>query len=161
MKKAIFLDRDGVINADQHDYTWKISDFKFLPGVFEACRNWQSQGFLLIVITNQGGIAKGLYDHADVEKLHEVMVAGFRNEKVELTEIYYCPHHPVGGNCLCRKPGSLLVEKALATFDVDPKASWFIGDRDRDVEAAAGAGVRGILIPVNGDLMHVYKNQNW
>jgi D-glycero-D-manno-heptose 1,7-bisphosphate phosphatase len=161
MKKAIFLDRDGVINADQHDYTWKIADFKFLPGVFEACRNWQAQGFLLIVITNQGGIAKGLYDHSDVEKLHAVMVAGFENENVHLTQIYYCPHHPVGGNCLCRKPGSLLVEKAIATYNIDPKTSWFIGDRDRDVEAATGAGVRGILIPVNGNLMDVYKNHTW
>jgi D-glycero-D-manno-heptose 1,7-bisphosphate phosphatase len=152
MKKAIFLDRDGVINADQLDYTWKISDFRILEGVYEACLEFVRRGYLLIVITNQGGIAKGLYTHEDVHRLHDYMRAGFIRHGLEITEVYYCPHHDSTGKCLCRKPGSLLVEKALARFNVDPASSFFIGDRDRDIQAAAGAGVKGILVPVNDDL---------
>jgi D-glycero-D-manno-heptose 1,7-bisphosphate phosphatase len=152
MKKAVFLDRDGVINADLLDYTWKISDFRILEGVFEACREFIRRGYLIIVITNQGGIAKGLYTHDDVNRLHEHMKTSFIDHGIEITEVYYCPHHDITGKCLCRKPGSLLVEKALARFNVDPASSFFIGDRDRDIQAAAGAGVKGILVPVNDDL---------
>ncbi|HMT30158.1 MAG TPA: HAD family hydrolase [Bacteroidia bacterium] len=150
--KAIFLDRDGVINRDVLNYTWRIEDFVFLPGVFETCREFKRLGFLIVVVTNQGGIAKGMYTHEDVDKLHAHMKNGFSKEGIELTEIYYCPHHEITGKCLCRKPGSLLVEKALARFNIDPKTSFFIGDRDRDILAAEGAGVKGILVPVNTNL---------
>jgi D-glycero-D-manno-heptose 1,7-bisphosphate phosphatase len=157
MNKAIFLDRDGVINADMHDYTWRIGEFKILDGVFEACREFVNRGYMLIVITNQGGIAKNLYTHLEVAILHEHMLEKFREEGIQITEVYYCPHHDDFGKCLCRKPGSLLVEKALARFEIDPAASWFIGDRDRDMEAAKGAGVKGILVPANEDLRNTLK----
>lgn len=152
--KAIFLDRDGVINIDQHDYTWKMEDFEILPGVYAACREFIRKGFMLIVVTNQGGIAKGLYKHSDVDRLHQHMIQNLASENIKLTEVYYCPHHEVTGKCLCRKPGSLLVEKALARFEIDPTASYFIGDRDRDIQAANGAGVKGILVDVNNNLIH-------
>jgi D-glycero-D-manno-heptose 1,7-bisphosphate phosphatase len=152
MKKAIFLDRDGVINNDVLNYTWRIKDFEFLPGVFEACKTLIKKGYLLIVVTNQGGIARGLYDHGDVEKLHNHMLKLFSEEEISITEIYYCPHHDSTGKCLCRKPGSLLVEKALARFEIDPSSSFFIGDRDRDIIAGESAGVKGILADVNSDL---------
>ena len=154
-QKAVFLDRDGVINRDVLDYTWRIHDFIFLEGVFEACREFQKKGYLLIVITNQGGIAKGLYTHKDVEAINALMRETFEKEGVMITEIYYCPHHDVKGKCLCRKPGSLMVEKALARFDIDPSQSYFIGDRDRDTQAGEGAGVKGILVNVNDDLRKV------
>ena len=153
--KAVFLDRDGVINRDILDYTWRLNDFSFLDGVFEACREFQSQNYLIIVVTNQGGIARGLYTHGHVAQLHQHMLQAFQKEGVNITEVYYCPHHDAHGKCLCRKPGSLLVEKALARFDIDPSASWFIGDRDRDIQAGAGAGVKGILVDVNSDLREV------
>jgi len=152
--KAIFLDRDGVINIDQHDYTWRIEDFEILPGVYAACREFIRKEFFLIVVTNQGGIAKGLYKHSDVEVLHQHMVELLATESINLTEVYYCPHHEITGKCLCRKPGSLLVEKALARFEIDPAASYFIGDRKRDIQAAEGAGVKGILVDVNTNLIH-------
>lgn len=155
MKKAVFLDRDGVINFDVSDYTWLVSEFHFLGGVFEACREFQQKGYLLIVITNQGGIAKGMYTHRDVDVLHEHMVNAFTKEGITITEVYYCPHHNAVGNCLCRKPGALLVEKAIARFDLDPSASYFIGDRERDVLAGEAAGVKGILIDVNTGLSSV------
>lgn len=155
MNKAVFLDRDGVINADLLDYTWKISDFRILDGVFEACREFIRRGYLIVVITNQGGIAKGLYTHGDVDRLHDHMKAKFSGHGIEITEVYYCPHHDSTGKCLCRKPGSLLVEKALARFGINPSLSIFIGDRDRDIQAAAGAGVKGILVPLNNDLRKI------
>jgi D-glycero-D-manno-heptose 1,7-bisphosphate phosphatase len=154
-QKAIFLDRDGVINRDILHYTWQISEFSFLDGVFEACREFQNRGYLIIVITNQAGIAKGLYSHDDVNALHDYMEAEFANEGIIITQSYYCPHYDAIGKCLCRKPGSLLVEKALARYDIDPVHSWFIGDRERDIEAGAGAGVKGILVEVNTDLRQV------
>jgi D-glycero-D-manno-heptose 1,7-bisphosphate phosphatase len=152
MNKAIFLDRDGVINKDVLNYTWRINDFEFLPGVFKACKTLIKKDYLLVVITNQGGIAKGLYSHKDLEKLHNYMLKRFNEEGISITEIYYCPHHDSTGKCLCRKPGSLLVEKALARYEIDPSASFFIGDRDRDVIAGESAGVKGILTDVNSDL---------
>lgn len=157
-QKAIFLDRDGVINRDILDYTWQVRDFVFLEGVFEACKELQKKGYLLIVITNQGGIAKGLYTHDDVNKLHELMRKAFREHDITITEIYYCPHHDVTGKCLCRKPGSLLVEKAIARFNIDPSQSYFIGDRERDILAGAGAGVKGIQVEVNDDLRKISKS---
>ncbi len=154
-QKAIFLDRDGVINRDILDYTWRVRDFVLLEGIFEACMEFQKKGYLLIVITNQGGIAKGLYSHDDVNALHEIMKRAFLDHGITITEIYYCPHHDVTGKCLCRKPGSLMVEKAIARFDIDPSQSYFIGDRKRDILAGAGAGVKGILVDVNNDLRKV------
>jgi D-glycero-D-manno-heptose 1,7-bisphosphate phosphatase len=154
-QKAIFLDRDGVINYDLLDYTWRIKDFRFLPGVFEACAEFIRKGYLLIVITNQGGIAKGIYDHEHVKVLHEHMIEVFTKANVPLTEIYYCPHHDAIEKCLCRKPGSLMVEKALARFDIDPSQSYFIGDRDRDIKCGENAGVKGILVHVNSDMRQV------
>jgi D-glycero-D-manno-heptose 1,7-bisphosphate phosphatase len=150
--KAIFLDRDGVINRDVLNYTWKISEFHILDGVFETCMELQKRGYLLIVITNQGGIGKGMYKHEDVSILHNHMVSSFKENGILISEVYYCPHHEVSGKCLCRKPGSLLVEKAVARFNIDPAQSYFVGDRDRDIEAGEGAGVKGILVEVNSNL---------
>ncbi len=152
--KAIFLDRDGVINYDKNDYTWRIDDFEILPGVFAACREFIRKEFKLIVVTNQGGIAKGLYTHSDVEALHQHMIELLSSEGINLTEVYYCPHHEISGKCMCRKPGSLLVEKAIARFDIDPSTSYFIGDRERDIQAGEAAGVMGILVDVNSNLIH-------
>ena len=154
--KAVFLDRDGVINVDILTYTWKKEDFKILDGVFDSCRKFAEAGFQLIVITNQGGIDRGMYTHADVADLHQHMIRLFREEGIEILDIYYCPHHDSVGKCLCRKPGSLLVEKAAARFNIDTAQSWFIGDRERDIDAGKGAGViNGILVDVNDDMRKV------
>lgn len=150
--KAIFLDRDGVINLDILNYTWRIEDFKILDGVFEACKKFHKSGYLLIVITNQGGIARGLYSHDEVKNLHQHMKKMFDTRSIPIHDIYYCPHHESTGKCLCRKPGSLMLEKAIARYDIDPEKSFMIGDRDRDIQAADSAGVRGILVDVNDDL---------
>ncbi len=150
MNKAIFLDRDGIINEEIGDYVKRFEDFKLLPHLAETLKNYQSQGFLIIVITNQGGLAKGLYNLSELNKMHQYFLIEMEKAGVSIAEIYYCPHHPdFNGNCLCRKPGSLLVEKAMARFNIDPKQSYFIGDRPRDAEAGEKVGVKGILVPSN------------
>ena len=157
MKKAVFLDRDGVINREAGDYTWRMDDFELLDGVVPALKQLRDRGYDLFIITNQGGVAKGLYTLEDVEKLHLHLREILGKEGILFKEIYYCPHHPDSGNCLCRKPGSLMIEKALARFRLDAASSYFIGDRDRDVEAGAGAGVTGILVESNRPLSEILE----
>lgn len=154
-RRAVFLDRDGVINRERGAHTWRVEDFELLPTVAEALRALGEAGWLRIVITNQSGIGLGLYTHADVERLHAYLHAQLANDDAGLDAVYYCPHHPTQGRCLCRKPGALLLERAIARYGIDPSASVMVGDRERDVEAAAAAGVRGILVPPNMALSHV------
>lgn len=152
MNKAIFLDRDGVINFDPGDYTYNLSEFKLNDGIIENLKTLYDNGFLLIIITNQGGISKKLYTHQDVEEIHKYLANELGKVNVQLAEIYYCPHHSINENCICRKPNSLLIEKALARFDIDPKKSFMIGDKTRDVETAEKAGVKGIKTDVNENI---------
>lgn len=151
MNKAIFLDRDGVINVER-GYTHRLEDFVILPGLVESLQQLMHKGYLLIVVTNQSGIAKELYKREDVEMLHAFLKQEMEKNGIVLTEIYYCVHHPDVSHCICRKPGSLFVEKALARFNIDPAKSYFIGDKERDVQAGEKAGVKGILIEANTSL---------
>ncbi len=149
--KAVFLDRDGVINHEVGDYIMRLEDFKILPHVFSGLKKLQDAGYLLIVITNQGGIAKGFYSHQTFQTMHQYLDAELAKHEVVLTEVFYCPHHPFSGECLCRKPGSLLVEKAISKYHINPANSWFIGDKQRDIDAGNAVGVNGILIEPNED----------
>jgi len=152
MNKAIFLDRDGVIITERGDYNYLPADISLVHGISEALQELQKKGYIFIVITNQGGIARELYGHDRVHEIHDELKAHFESENVDITEFYYCPHHPNSSACICRKPDSLMLEKALARFDIDASASWFIGDNDRDIEAGKKAGIRTLLIPSNADL---------
>lgn len=156
MNKAIFLDRDGVINVER-GYTHLLEDFIILPDLIEALQLFIKKGYLLIIISNQSGIAKGLYKQSEVEVLHNYLVEELKKSNITFSEIYYCVHHPDVSRCICRKPDSLFVEKGLARFNIDPKRSYFIGDKDRDVEAAAKAGVTGILIESNISLKTILE----
>jgi D-glycero-D-manno-heptose 1,7-bisphosphate phosphatase len=153
MNKAVFLDRDGVINRERNDYTFRLEDFEILPDVMKALKILKRNGFLLIIISNQSGIGKGLFKKEDTENLHEHLLKKFKKENIQIEEIYYCVHHPETGNCLCRKPDSLNVEKALARFNINPVLSYFIGDKERDVLASEKAGVKGILMKSNTSLV--------
>jgi len=152
MQKAVFLDRDGVINFDPGYYTKSVKDFIFLPDVMDTLLKFQMKGFLLFVITNQGGIAKGLYTHADFNEIDEFMHSELKVNKIDIKETFYCPHHPDFGRCLCRKPSSGLINKALAKYNVQPGQSYMIGDKERDITCASNAGVKGILIPTNSSI---------
>ena len=151
MNRAVFLDRDGVINLEVGDYIQCFEDFKLLPHAVKYISALTRKGIKVFVITNQGGIAKQLYTLSELEKMHKYMQAEIAKTGGVITETYFCPHHPDYGLCLCRKPGSLMVEKALAKYEVDASASVFIGDKERDVVCAEGAGVKGFLIQENED----------
>lgn len=158
--KALFLDRDGVINHDPGDYTMSVEEFVILPTVVDALKLATDKGFKIIIITNQGGLAKGLYTEEEVFKMHDLLRSTCQKSNVEITGIYYSPHHPEFGNSLSRKPGSLLMERAIAKHHIDASQSVMIGDRERDVQCAAAVGVRGILIPTNADLIDYVKTLN-
>lgn len=158
-RPCLFLDRDGVINRERGEHTWRPADFEVLPDVADALVHARDAGFALVVITNQSGIGLGLYGHEEVHALHDVLARELATAGVRLDGIYYCPHHPSGGRCLCRKPGSLLLERAIARHGIDPARSMMIGDRERDVQAAEAAGVRGVLVESNAALMNTVKRE--
>lgn len=151
MKRALFLDRDGVINHDPGDYTCSVEDFHFNPSLFPLLQRAQNQGFLLIVVTNQAGISKGLYSLETFAQINQKMITGLAAEGIAIAEVYFCRHHPDYGKCLCRKPGSLFFEKAVARFGLTASACLMLGDRERDLQAAAAVGIPGILVERNGD----------
>jgi D-glycero-D-manno-heptose 1,7-bisphosphate phosphatase len=149
-RKALFLDRDGVINHDPGDYTKSLAEFVVLPGVIPTLKAWHEAGFLLIVVTNQGGLAKGLYTEDDVHAMHQYFQGLCVEAGFSVAHFYLCPHHPdYNGRCLCRKPGSLMVEKGLHRFGLDPEECLIIGDKQRDLDAAKAAGVDGVKIETN------------
>jgi len=155
-EKAVFLDRDGVINHDPGDYTTSLNEFEILPGTIEILKKWFDEGYGLIVITPQGGIDRDLYTEDTVIAMHQYLQGMCNLQGFAIDAFYYCVHHPLKtGNCLCRKPGSLMVEKALHKFNLMPQNCVMIGDRERDVQAAEGAGVRGIQIELNTGLGRV------
>lgn len=157
MNKALFLDRDGVINHDPGDYTYSLEEFIILPTVVDALKMASDKGYKIILITNQGGIAKGLYTHETVHEIHAYLRDTCQKAGVEITHIYYSPHHPDFGNSLTRKPCSLMMERAIARYNIDTAESVMIGDKDRDIQCAAKTGVRGVMIPTNADLLDYVK----
>lgn len=152
MNKALFLDRDGVINFERGEYTYKVEDFRINTGILSFIKEFQRNGYKIIIISNQGGIAKGIYSIDDVEKLHEYMLGILTENGITITEIYYCPHHPSISQCLCRKPGSLMLEKAIARFNINPAVSFFIGDSERDIVAAKKVKLLTLKIDPNEEL---------
>jgi D-glycero-D-manno-heptose 1,7-bisphosphate phosphatase len=142
LPKALFLDRDGVVNVEK-EYLYKIDDFELIDDIVEVCRKYQNQGFLIIIVTNQSGIARGYYREEDFALLSQWMVEHFKTLGVTLSHIYHCPHHEsIDGACECRKPAAGMFLKAQKEFDIDMKHSVMIGDNERDIEAALKAGVR-------------------
>lgn len=143
MNKAIFLDRDGVINKDYVDYVWTPEKFEILPGVVEAFQLLKNAGYLLIVITNQSGIAKGIYKHEDVEITHNYLQSLCGNI---ITDFYYSPYHESKTSSLTRKPNSLMLERAIAKYNVDITQSYMIGDKDRDTKPAKKIGLKAVAV---------------
>ncbi len=137
--KAIFLDRDGVINVDKQ-YVSKIEDFEFKEGIFDLLRYFQELGYLLIVITNQSGIGRGYYTLEDFQTLTEWKLSRLSDEGIMIHEVYYCPHSPES-QCSCRKPSPEMLLRAKEKYDIDMKSSWMIGDKQSDIEAGKKAGV--------------------
>jgi D-glycero-D-manno-heptose 1,7-bisphosphate phosphatase len=159
MQRAIFFDRDGVLNREIGDYVCRLEDFEILEDSIDCIRLAKSYGFLVIIITNQGGIDKGLYTHEDLKSFHEKLITACKENDTVIDDIYYCPHHPVKGNCICRKPDSGMLEKAIAKHRIDRNRSLMIGDTFRDIEAATKAGIKSLLIQPNGDKLRLLEEE--
>lgn len=141
MKKAIFFDRDGVVNVN-NEYVYKISDFVYMDGFVEFFRTIKERGFFAFVVTNQSGINRGFYSERDFKILSDFM----QNDLKQKTgfcfdRIYHCPHLP-NENCICRKPKIGMIENALKDFPIDLGASYLIGDNESDIECAINAGIK-------------------
>jgi D-glycero-D-manno-heptose 1,7-bisphosphate phosphatase len=156
LKPAAFLDRDGVLNRD-NGFVWRREDFQWLPGAQRAVKRINDAGYLAIVITNQAGVARGLYGEADVRNLHRWMNDELGRDGAHIDAFYYCPHHPSEGQgayrqvCDCRKPAPGMLLRAMHEWPVNRAASFMIGDKEIDVEAASAAGIRGLRFD-GGDL---------
>ncbi|KYH34471.1 D-glycero-alpha-D-manno-heptose-1,7-bisphosphate 7-phosphatase [Clostridium tepidiprofundi DSM 19306] len=146
MNKALFLDRDGVINKEKN-YLYKIEDFEFIEGVFETLKYFQDKGYLLIIITNQAGIGRGYYTEVDFQKLNNWMIKQFRLRDIVINKVYYCPYHPVYGigkykrQSYDRKPNPGMILRAQKDFEIDLSKSILIGDKESDIQAGIVAGV--------------------
>lgn len=154
-RRALFLDRDGVINLD-HGYVHTPQSTDWMPGIFEMVGDAQAAGLVVVVVTNQAGIARGYYDEHTFREYTLWMHAEFRNRGVPLLATYFCPHHPdpgeggVATDCDCRKPEPGMILAAIDQLRIDPTQSLMIGDKVSDVEAARRAGL-GRAILFEGD----------
>jgi len=158
MKKAVFLDRDGVINSDEgHYYIYKIEDFKLNTGIVQGLGLLLTNNFLLFVITNQGGVAKGIYTKNDINKIHLYLKKKLAEYQIFITEIYCCPHHESVSKCKCRKPSPYFIEKAKEKYDLNLHQSFFIGNSETDMLTAKAAGVKGIKIKDNENIIPYCK----
>jgi len=142
-KKAIFLDRDGVINQDI-GYLHEIDKFKFIDGVFDLCKKFIKSNYLLIIVTNQSGIARGYYTVSDFNKLNNWMLKRFKENGITISAVYFCPHGP-DDNCSCRKPKSGMILDAAVHHNIDLENSWLIGDKFRDIESAINGGIKNTI----------------
>jgi len=149
--KAVFIDRDGTINVNV-EYLDNPDRFQMYVGVAEGIKLLKDNGFKIIVITNQSGIARGYFPEKTLEKIHEKMEKELLKKGAALDAIYYCPHHP-DDNCDCRKPNTGLFKKAVKDFDVDTSRSFVIGDMMADIEAGHRMGLKTILVPEKKDLV--------
>lgn len=147
-QKAVFLDRDGVLNEERGDYVWTLEDFKIVSGIIDVLKELKAKGYLLIVVTNQAGIAKGRYTRKQMQECHDY----FQKESGYLIDhFYYAPNHPDYSESLTRKPDSLMWEKAMEKFTIDPLQSWMIGDKERDLIPAKKFGMKTIRVFLEGD----------
>lgn len=155
-RRALFLDRDGVINVD-HGYVHRPEQTDWLPGIFEICRAARDDGRLLVVVTNQAGIGRGYYSEQQFLEYTAWMHRAFAEQGAPLLATYYCPHHPEAGTgeyltaCQCRKPAPGMLQAAIRDWSIDPSLSLMMGDKDSDMQAAQTAGVADVVkIQPNG-----------
>ena len=159
-RRALFLDRDGVINID-HSYVHTVNRTKWLPGVFRLCEAVSSQGLVLVVVTNQAGIARGMYSEGQFIAYTHWMHGEFRRHGTPLLATYYCPHHPDAGlgqylaRCNCRKPAPGMVLGAAERYGIMLSESWLIGNNRSDIEAGVAAGVGRTILLSDGDAGHM------
>lgn len=162
MKKAVFFDRDGVLNIDKN-YLYKIEEFEWQQDAMQAVQFLKEQGYFIVVVTNQSGIARGYYTEQDMDLLHEHMQTELAKLGTSIDAFYHCPHLPnaevaaYAVKCDCRKPAPGMILQAIKDHGLDAEQSFLIGDKNRDIEAGNAAGVTGYLYK-EGSLLAFVKN---
>jgi D-glycero-D-manno-heptose 1,7-bisphosphate phosphatase len=149
-RPAVFFDRDGVLNRDK-GYTYRSEDIEWVDGAAKTIGYFNRKGFVVVVVTNQSGIARGYYTEQDVITLHNWMNVELKKRGAHIDSFYYCPHHPSGTvadlsrRCECRKPEPGMIKRAIAEWNIDPSRSFLVGDKESDILAAQAAGITGYL----------------
>jgi D-glycero-D-manno-heptose 1,7-bisphosphate phosphatase len=138
--KALFLDRDGVINIDT-GYVHTVESFRFQEGIFDLTRLFHDKGYHIFIVTNQSGIARGYYTHEDFLYLTQFMLEAFEKRNIPIKRVEYCPHAPEN-NCNCRKPNTGMIDNILKDYDIDTKTSWLFGDKQSDMDLAKNANIK-------------------
>lgn len=154
MNKAIFLDRDGVLNKERKDYVKIVEELELFPNIEICISKIKKNSFLAIVITNQSAINRGLTSHENVHEIHNLIQNHLKNFNTHIDAFYYCPHHP-DENCKCRKPKSGLIKQAASDFQINLSESWMIGDNKKDIDAGIDAGCQYIKLSDASELEHI------
>jgi len=161
--KAVFLDRDGVINKKiANGYVLDWQDFEFLPGIVEAIKLLNQQDVPVIIITNQSAVNRGLLSAEKLQQIHSLMLSCLDSQGAQIKDVFVCPHRP-DENCNCRKPKTGLFDKVKNKYDIDLEQSWFIGDSDSDIEAGKKIGCKTYLLKKSEMLTPVIEKilENW
>jgi len=137
IRKALFLDRDGIINLD-HGYVSTIDEFEFIEGIFPLLRLFIKHDYILFIVTNQSGIGRGYYSSSDFESLTTWMLAEMEKENIHIEAVHYC-HHAPEEKCFCRKPAMGMIDAILFEYNIDLEHSWLIGDKQSDIDLARNA----------------------
>jgi D-glycero-D-manno-heptose 1,7-bisphosphate phosphatase len=154
-QKAIFLDRDGVINIEK-DYLYKIEDFEFIDGVFDSLKYLQSLGYKLFIITNQSGIGKGYYSKTNFTTLTTWMLKQFKLKNIDILQVEFCPHMP-SDRCECRKPLTGMIDNIIKNHDINLEKSWLIGDKSSDIMCAKNANIKNTIQVQSG---HIFDKKS-
>jgi D-glycero-D-manno-heptose 1,7-bisphosphate phosphatase len=143
---AVFLDRDGTVNVEKN-YLYKIADWQWVDGAEHAIKRLKDAGYLVVVVSNQAGIARGMYSAEDVNSLHEFVNAELAKIGAKIDAFYFCPHHPeITGACDCRKPSPNMLLQAVRDLGIDLTRSWMVGDKEIDAEAGIAANVSPVMV---------------
>ncbi len=167
MKKAVFLDRDGTINEEM-GYINHVSRFRLFDFVPQAIKTLNDAGFLVIIVTNQSGVARGYFDEKLVREIHKKLVEDLKKKPARIDGIYYCPHHPQEGrgkykkDCECRKPKTGMINLAVKDHDIDLSSSFMVGDRYKDIIFAKKAGLQPVFVKTGyGIGEYTYQRREW
>ena len=158
MKKAVFLDRDGVINKERKDYVKSIEEFQILNNIPKSIKMLKEKGFLVIVITNQSAINRGLITIETLNEIHNYLQNFLKENNTSIDGFYFCPHRP-DENCKCRKPNPGMLIKAAQEHNIDMNQSFMIGNSLTDIQAAQKSGCKGILLNQNQALLELVTDE--